>query len=318
MNENEDTTTAAQPTQPSVEPATPEQSPVVAPTPAQSSPPQPEPVATQPSVTPGYPAPKSNKKMLIIIGAIVGAVVLLGIIAWVVYAALFAVTKEDYRQAAAISNDVSTVGSQSYSDVLKISYITTYTTETAIKNDVDSAKDSLTEYKSANTKFKDLKALRDKDVKKAYDAYMEKYNGFVRFSNSYIDSAEKVLPAVVGCEKISSTSISNLSSFNIAIAPCKEALNDAKDVSDPDLKKFVAAYLENAKDITAIVTEATTLSSSDYVRRSALSTQIYDATDKLQDAQKDANSNIEKRLKEVNPRASYNNFGDLLTDKQRK
>lgn len=231
---------------------------------------------------------------------------------------LFSVSKEDYRQAAKVSNDTVSLASTSYTDVLKISYISSYSTETQTKNDIGSAKESLAAYKAANVKLKDLKALRDKDVKVAYDKYMEKYTAFVAFAEPYISSAEKALPAVLKCESISSVSVSDVASFKVAIVPCQDALQGAKDISDKDLKAFIASYIGNVDKISAIIDEVGSLASNDYTKRSALRTQLYDETDKLGDAQKDANSNIEKRLRDVSPRDTYNALGEVLTEKQIK
>ncbi len=270
------------------------------------------------STSPNSSASKTNKNLFIILGAVVGGLVILGVIAWAVYASLFAVSKEDYREAVRVGNDVVSDASRSYLDISKISYISSYSTETKTKNDIDSAKDSLAAYKTANAKFKDLKALRDGDVKKAYDEYTKKYNAFVTFADEYTKSAEKAIPAIISCEEISNASVSDVASFKAAVAPCKDALSSAKNVSDKDLKAFVAAYIDNVDKISAIVDEAANLSSTDFTRRSTLRSQLSDETKKLQDAQKDANSNIEKRLKDVSPREAYNDFGNVLEEKQRQ
>ena len=272
------------------------------------------------SVSAPAPQKKSNKTGLIVglsVGGVVGLIVFI-IIGFVVYNALFAVSKEDYREAVRTGNNIVGDASKSYSSLTKISYISSYSTETQIKNDVSDAKDALAKYKEANGKFKDLRALKDGDVKKAYDDYSKKYDSYVAYADSYIASAGKALPAISECEDVSKATVSDVASFKAAIVPCQDALKSAEDISDKDLKTFIAAYKQNVTTISGVVDQVAAVSDSDYTTRSKLRQQIYDATDKLRDAQKDANSNIQKRLKEVSPREAYNDLGDLLTDKQRK
>ncbi len=266
-------------------------------------------------------AKKSSNKPVIIIAivaaSIVGLIVLV-IIGLVVYNALFAVSKQDYRDAVRTGNSIVGDASKSYSALTKISYISSYSTETQIKNDVDDAKEALDEYKKANKKFEGLRALKDSDVKKAYDEYMQKYTAYVAFTEGYTDSAAKVLPAISKCEGMSKSTISDVASFKAAIIPCQEALKSAENVSDKDLKAFVASYKENVAAVSSVVDQAASLSDGDYTTRSKLRQQLYDATDKLRDAQKDANSNIQKHVKDMSPREAYNDLGNVLEDKQRK
>ena len=275
----------------------------------------------QPAVAPASIAKKSSNKPVIIIAvaaaSVIGLIVLI-VIAVVVYNAMFAVSKQDYRDAVRTGNDIVSDASKSYSALTRISYISSSSTETQIKNSVDDAQKALEDYKKANKKFEDLRALKDGDVKKAYDEYMQKYNAYISYGESYASSAAKALPAVRKCEDVSKSTVSDVASFKAAIIPCQDALKSAEDVADKDLKQFISAYKENVAVISGIVDQVGSVDSSDYATRSKLRTQIYDATDKLRDAQKDANSNIQKRLKDLSPREAYNDFGKVLEDKQRK
>lgn len=272
---------------------------------------------TEQQPTPDSSGNKKSKLPLIIGGSVLVGLLLVGLIGWLLYSLLFSVTKEDYADATRSLNSVVGKASASISDVTSIAYITSYSTETKTKNDVDSAKDSLEEYKKANAELKDHKALRDEDVKLAYDAYMDKYDAYIAFADGYVKSAEEALLAVIECESISSTSVSDVASYKAAIAPCEDALENTESVTDKDLKSFIAAYKDNVDEVTRLVEESASLSARDYTRLSRIRTQIYGTTDKLRNAQKDANSNIEKRLKDANPREEYNALADILTDKQR-
>jgi len=279
------------------------------------------PVTEAPATTTTQPSPKRgiaglSKKKLVIISSIVAGVVVLAIIAGIVATALFSVNKADYRAAANAASEVSTTGSKSYSAVAALAYISTSTTEVTIKNDVDTAKKTLATYKESSATLSKLKALRNGDTKKAYDAYNTKFAAFVSFSEEYLSSAEKVVPAIIKCEAIGKTTITDVSTYAGIVAPCETALNSVTDVKDKDLSAFLEAYKKNVKDVTAIVSQVPG-AGTDYAKRSALRTQLSTVTSELRNAQKDANSNISKRLTDVKPYELLREFYDLTADKSK-
>ena len=257
-----------------------------------------------------------SKKQLIIILSSIGGVILLVIIAAILYAALFAISKADYRAAANATSEVSRTGSKSYSDIASLAYISTSTTETEIKNDVATAKETLAAYKESNATISNVKALRNGDVKKAYDAYSAKFAAYTAFSEDYLSSAEKVIPAIIKCEAIGKTSISDVSAYAGVVAPCEEALNAVKDVKDKDLNAFLEAYKKNVQDVTVIVNQVAA-AGTDYTKRSALRTQLSDTSTVLRNAQKDANSNISKRLSDAKPYDLLRELYDVTAEKSK-
>ena len=72
----------------------------------------------------------------------------------------------------------------------------------------------------------------------------------------------------------------------------------------------------NVKDVTAIVSQVPG-AGTDYAKRSALRTQLSTVTSELRNAQKDANSNISKRLTDVKPYELLREFYDLTADKSK-
>lgn len=273
------------------------------------------PAAPAPVQPPTSGAPVNPKsKQNLIIGGIIAAAVIVGL---VYFMSAGKVSKEDYRQAVETGNSITSKASASVSDVTRISYISSYTTETQLKNNLDDAEKSLKEYQEANKELDDVKALKDKDVKAKYDEYKKKYDAYVSFASDYIASAKVVLPAVVECEDVSSSNVSDVAAFKAAIAPCVDALDDASDVKNKDLSDFSKTYKESIDKMSSLVDEAAALPANDYTKRSAIRTQIYDLSSDISKAQRDANSNITKKLKEVNPRDTFNAFGNLLEDKQR-
>ena len=274
----------------------------------------PETVSTQKPASRGIAG--LSKKKLIIISSIAAGVVVLLIIVALLYSALFAVSKADYRAAANATSEVSRTGSKSYSDIASLAYISTSTTEIENKNDIDTARETLAAYKESNATISDVKALRNGDVKKAYEAYNTRFVAYMAFSEDYLSSAEKVIPAIIKCEDIAKTSISDVSAYAGVVAPCEAALNAVKDVKDKDLNAFLEAYKKNVQDVTVIVNKVAA-AGTDYAQRSALRTELSATSTALRDAQKDANSNITKRLSDVKPYDLLREFYDVTAEKSK-
>ena len=276
----------------------------------------PVPQPTTPVVTPAPRLSRKPSKKLIIILSIVGAVVALAAIAAILYALVFSVSKADYRTAANTASDVSSAGSKSYTAVSKVAYISTSTTEIEIKENVTKARELLATYKEEGAKLSDVKALRDGDVKKAYDAYNQKFNEFVTFSETYIDSAEKVIPAIAICEEIgrNPSGVAGKAAYDAAIAPCDEALNKVTDVKDKDLAAFLTAYKKNVADTTAVVVKGENATNLEKIK---LRTELSKITSELRTAQREGSASVTERLKAVRPYDTLSDLYDLVADKSK-
>jgi hypothetical protein len=324
MQPNEDTNQPQQPVEPEASVTPPS-----APAPEASSQPEPvavtptQPVEQQPLNPAGAPLPpsspkKSNKMLFIILGAVGGGLILLAIIGWIVYTMLFAVSKADYAEAAKVMNNVQSKAAMAYSDVSQLSYVSTSGTQTKVKNDVASARASIDALKAENNKLKDVRALRDSDVKKAYDTYMAQFAKFGTYSSGILDSMEKLFPALKTCSDSSLQSTSNIAAYQAGLTACISELEDAQDLPDPDLKKLSGATLTAMKSIKTAIDELGSLSSSNYQRASEIRQDIYDAQDAYRDATTDARSNLEKRAKSAEIKDAYNDLAALLNEKQFK
>jgi len=276
----------------------------------------PVPQPTTPVVTPAPRLSRKPSKKLIIILSIVGAVVALAAIAAILYALVFSVSKADYRTAANTASEVSSAGSKSYTAVSKVAYISTSTTEIEIKENVTKARELLATYKEEGAKLSDVKALRDGDVKKAYDAYNQKFNEFVTFSETYIDSAEKVIPAIAICEEIgrNPSGVAGKAAYDAAIAPCDEALNKVTDVKDKDLAAFLTAYKKNVADTTAVVAKGENATNLEKIK---LRTELSKITSELRTAQREGSASVTERLKAVRPYDTLSDLYDLVADKSK-
>jgi len=274
----------------------------------------PQPIA--PVVTPTPRLSRKPSKKLIIILSIVGAVVALAVVAAILYALLFSVSKADYRTAANTASDVSSAGSKSYTAVSKVAYISTSTTEIEIKENATKARELLATYKNEGAKLADVKALRNGEVKQAYDAYDKKFNEFVAFSEAYIDSAEKVMPAIAICEEIgrNPSGVAGKAAYDAAIAPCEEALNKVTDVKDKDLAAFLSAYKKNVADTSAVVAKGEGATNLEKIK---LRTELSKITSELRTAQREGSASVSERLKAVRPYDTLSSLYDLVADKSK-
>src|SRR5690606_2046320 len=110
---------------------------------------------------------------------------------------------EDYQAARQSINQLITKGSSSTSSLNRISYISSSATEVTLNNNIEAAESDLKEYKEAHAELSGLKALRDSDVREAYDKYSDTHDNYVKFADQYISSAKQVLPAIAKCETAS-------------------------------------------------------------------------------------------------------------------
>lgn len=272
----------------------------------------PEP-ATQP-VAPTAGTGKSSKKGLIIgIAAGVG-VLLLIIIGVVLFFALTAVTKEDYRKGYDATQDTYSKLNASYNDLAQAASVSSTTTETQITNRSDDAKKTLEAYKSATAELADLKALRNADVKKQYDTYKKQSDDYIAYATEFIPSATVAFKAVVACEKIGSTSVSDADEFNKAIVPCEEALDGADEVKNSDFRGFVEAYKKNVSSVKAIVEKSRSIPATDFTQRLQLTRDLRATTTDLNKSLGDTRSNIQKALKDKNPKDSLSELRTQLRD----
>jgi outer membrane murein-binding lipoprotein Lpp len=134
-----------------------------------------DPNQPQPQVpTPNLLGDPKKKKLIILIAAIVGGLVVLGVIALVVIGLLFP-SKTDYRDAATQFNAVSAAYSDLNSNASKLQYdVSGSTTDTEFTNDSDAVTKSLQTFQDANKKLAGMKAVKVGDGQKLYATYQEK------------------------------------------------------------------------------------------------------------------------------------------------
>lgn len=272
---------------------------------------------TPPEAPKGMPTIPKNKKPLII----AGAVVIAAAIGLVAFTSMNKVSQKDYRDAVLTFNDVSSDASESFSSLTTLAYASSSSTETKIDNDVDDAKEALKTYEDANKKLKDLKAMKDKDVKAAYDAYQAKYDGYVKYAGSLVDSLPQFAAVIKSCDSSSSSmyNTSDVAGYLQTITSCRSALEKAKDVSNEDFAKFAEGMDEAYGKLESIITELSKLATpsqfgtADYTRARELRNELYDI--KIYSVYSDFTSNVTKSVKDADPAKAMNELGSVLRKK---
>lgn len=258
---------------------------------------------------PNFAGDAKKKKLIILIAAIVGALVVLGIIAVVVLGFLFP-SKADYRDAATQFNAVSSAYSDLNSDASKLQYdVSGSTTDTEFTNDSDAVTKSLTAFQSANKKLSDMKAVKSGDGKKLYTTYEGKVNAFSTYATDLLTSLKSFRPVAKACDDVSTSTL---------LGECVTALNNVGDIPNADLKQFVTVLQTQYKAYQSVKTQIDAIKDpygDDYTKYSALRDQGYDIQDKISSASSDFSSNASKHADDIDPASAANALGDFLVKK---
>lgn len=305
---------APEPTPP-VASTTPEITPAAVPAPT----PVGAPVATEPltSTAPQQPK-KSNKKLIILIASIVGALLVIGAIAAVLYFMLMSVSKEDYSKAQTQLESVSTASSEVLSDVTTLSRTLGATsTDATFDGNVKDARDSLAKMRSENEELGKLKAVRVGEGGELYKTFDSKINAYLDNADGLVTSVDKLRPALVSCSKISS-SIAG-AARSTALKSCSTELNKIDSLPNPQFNTYVtslkSAYSAYAKDY------ATTIALTDpygaqYSQFTTLRDKVLADQEKITDATKTFTEDLQTRDEELSLKDPAEALHDYLVKQQ--
>lgn len=251
-----------------------------------------------------------KKKLIVLIAIIVGALVVLGIVATIALNLLL-VSKADYRDAAKQFNTVSSAYSSLNSDATRLQYdITSSTTDTEFTNDSEAVTNKLKTFQDANTKLATFKAVKSGEGQKLYATYDTKIKAYNIYAQDLVTSLKSFRPASKACEDASTLTL---------LSSCVTALNAVGEIPNADLKQLVTviqtqykAYLDVKTKIAAI----TDTYGKQYDQYKALRDQGYAIQDKISAAGSDFSSNAKKHGEEIDPAVAANALGDYLVKKQ--
>ena len=303
--------------QPNEQPAAPPQEPVAPPQPIQSAQPptQPTPFAQppQPPMSPGYPVPMTSgggnrNKLLLIIGAIVGGLVLLGVLV-AAMVMMTGVSKQDYQNAYEKAGDLS----KAYSKETSV-YVSEYSSESEITNETDTLKSAHKDFVSSYNQLKGMKAVtNDKEAKKAFDALEAKYKDYEANYQAKIEAYEQIMPLLTKMGNTSPSSPDEAMSLLKSLQSDLDKTNLSVDVNKTyvnSLKTHLATLIDLGDKVIAM------RAARQY--DSSLVNQYYDATDTLSDDSKDWESNLKKLEDKANISDEAYKLSRVLLDKYTK
>jgi hypothetical protein len=275
------------------------------------APQQPTPAPMPNNTTPmGAPAPAAKKSKLgLILGLSIGGVVL---IAAVVVALILllggGVSKQDYKDAQSAASDLRTP----YSKIASF-YVSTYSTDTEVKNELDTLKKNRTTFNDDFKKLGEMKAVKNDE--KAQDFYKKAADQKTKL-DAYLDTAveayEVIYPVAKEMENVSysnsADAIATLKSYQTKLKDLKLTQQVNKDYIDeingilPDFISALEAYAN--------------MDYSNY--DSSLYTKVSNLSTKLTDADSSWKSNLTKLEDDANFSDAFNDLGEYLTDQINK
>ena len=263
------------------------------------------PTDSPPSSDPLPPAGgKSKKKLIMLISAIVGVLILLGGVALAVYFTFFNVSHADYQKA----HDQVIALRDKYSAGDNIS-------SGSSKDTIATAKTAYADFKTESAKLGDLKALKaDKDLNAKYKVYQDKAKAYIAFGDVFISSLDRFVTAA---DQVSALGTGTSSFTSVNIQKTIDIYKGIQDIGDPTLKAFVdstvSAYEEILPQIKIYESSSST-SAQKYAAMSAVST----SASKISKAGSKMSDDLGVKTKAVSLSDTLNDLGKTVTDKLNK
>jgi hypothetical protein len=260
------------------------------------APPQPQP----------QPQPKKSKLGLILGLSIGGGILIIGIIVTVLLLVLGGgVSKQDYQEAQDAASDLRTPYSK-----LTSTYVSSYSTDTQIKNAASTLKDNRAPLNDSLKKLSEAKAIKnDKEAAELYKKVADEKTKLDTYLDIITEAYEVIYPAAKEMTNMSVTdasgAISALKKYQTELESLKlnqKVNKDYMDTINSILPEFISAVEAYAN-----------MSYSNY--DSSLYKKVSDMSSKLTDADTDWRSNIEKLQDDLKFSDALNDLGEYLTDK---
>ena len=284
------------------------------PTPAATVPePRVQPAPTQP--VPQGPVKKKGMSKGMLWGIIGGSIAFILLVVGIVLAVILlsGPSKEDYKEA----HDKVTKVRGTYLRVGSAFRMVSYGTSTA---STDKIKESVEEYKKSVDDLKDMKALRDKDVKQKYDDFIKQNNEFTTMVGDLADASDELLETTKNCRaattfpRFSSDRSKLLENYDKTVSSCVSAVKKLAKVKSQLLSEEAKKLADAFDEQRGIVEEMQKAhDAGDASGLSAAASKLYRQLTKFKagDAPKKLNEAFQKA--EVN--SQLNALGRILTEK---
>ena len=280
------------------------------PTPAATVPePRVQPAPTQP--VPQGPAKKKGMSKGMLWGIIGGSIAFILLVVGIVLAVILlsGPSKEDYKEA----HDKVTKVRGTYLRVGSAFRMVSYGTSTA---STDKIKESVEEYKKSVDDLKDMKALRDKDVKQKYDDFIKQNNEFTTMVGDLADASDELLETTKNCRtattfpRFSSDRSKLLENYDKTVSSCVSAVKKLAKVKSQLLSEE-AKRLGEQRKLVEEMQNAYNCGDSSAISAAASKPYRHLTKFRTSDAPKKLNEAFQKA--EVN--SQLNALGRVLTEK---
>lgn len=172
--------------------------------------------------------PSGKNPLVIILLSILG----LAVVAAAVWYFVFYVSKDDYKTAQSRAEETRSSYDQAknkmdaYQDALSVA---NGKSTSGVEEAKKAFESSYADYKSKATSMKDLKAMRDAEVKKSYDSFAERHQKFTKANDDLVPLMQDLAKSRETCaesrfnESMSSATASNLvTTFDNSFRGCRE------------------------------------------------------------------------------------------------
>jgi len=280
--------------------------------------PEAAPLTVDAPVSPTPEVKKSNKKLLTILGAIVG-VILLAVIAALLYTSLSGASQEDYKEAVTQYNATSSANSAFTSDVASLVSGLNSDTDDEYNVSLKEAETSLTKLKDENTKLGDLKAVKVGEGKDLYKTFNDKLTTYVAYGGNVLESVKKARPGILACDEARNTTdsaarLAGLKNCSTKLAAVGDLPNPAFSVYIKSISVAYADYATTYEKISALTNPL----GSQYEEYKTLRDQLTAASKNLSTASKDYQTAAKKGNDEVNVKDQAQALGKYLSEQQTK
>jgi len=257
----------------------------------------------------GSPFSGLNKKLIIWIAAGVGALIVI-IIAVLLVVSSFAVSKNDYKAAYDYANDARS----SYSKMSGLAYVSSYSTETESKNNLDTFKKSKQDFDQTIKQLGETKAVqRDGKAKELYDALMSKKKSFDGAVDVTIETYEYILPAMA---EFNTASSANLSKLATAVSAAASKLEASEGEIKSELNKNFASKMATLFKRYAALLKKVEAYRADYSKYdSKISSEYSSTSSEISTAIRNWSSDIRKLADDSEIKDEFNALGEYLAEK---
>ena len=257
----------------------------------------------------GSPFSGLNKKLIIWIAAGVGVLIVI-IIAVLLVVSSFSVSKSDYKAAYDYANDARS----SYTKMSGLTYVSSYSTQTESKNNLDTFKKSKQDFDQTIKQLGETKAVqRDGKAKELYDTLMSKKKSFDGAVDVTIETYEYILPAMA---EFNSASTSDLSKLASAVSSAASKLEASESEIKSELNKNFASKMATLFKRYAALLKKVEAYRADYKKYdSKISSEYSSTSSEISTAIRNWSSDIQKLADDSEIKDEFNALGEYLAEK---